>query len=242
MSSGARWGAWATLGWSVAIMAAFALVQFAVFRFHLAAAVAAGADAGSAARRLSYDGDVIAAATLVTALLGVPLVVGVMKLKRGSRLADYLPLHPPARRVLLGWLGVTAVALAASDLASWLLGRPLVPEVMQAVYASADRPLLLVAALVLAAPLFEEVLFRGFLLAGLVRSRLGPAGSVALSAAAWAALHLQYDWYGITTIVVFGLLLGAARVHAGTVLVPLVLHAGANALATLETALLAGTG
>ena len=238
MTGGVRWGAWATLGWSAVIMAAFALAQFAVFRLYLAGVVENGGDQVEAARRLQYDGDIVAAATLAAALLGVPLVLGIMKLKRGARVADYLPLQAPAPRVLLGWLGVTVLAIAVSDLTSWLTDRPIVPEVMQQIYVSADARLLLWAALVLAAPLFEEVLFRGFLLAGLVRSPLGPAGAVALSAAAWAALHLQYDAYGIATIVVFGVLLGAARVHSGTLLVPLLLHALANAFATLETAVL----
>lgn len=235
MTDGARWGAWATLGWSVVIMAAFALAQLAVARVYLELVDSGGQEA----RALVYDGDLVALATLATALLGVPLVLGVMKLKRGARLADYLPLHAPPRRVLLGWLGLMALAIAASDLTSWLSDRAIVPQFMRQVYASADRPVLLVAALVLAAPLFEEVLFRGFMLGGLARSRIGAAGAVALTAAAWAALHLQYDWYGVVTIVVFGVLLGAARVHAGTLLVPLLLHALANGFATLEAIVLA---
>lgn len=242
MSDGARWGAWATLGWTLAITAAFVLVQFGVFRFYLSSTLGAGAEIGQAALRLQYDGDVIAAATLATALLGVPLILGVMKLKRGARLADYLPLHAPAGRVLLGWVGVTLLAIAASDLTSWLSERPIVPEFMHRVYASADALPLLWAALVLAAPLFEETLFRGFMLGGLVRSPLGTAGAIALTSFAWAGLHLQYDWYGIATIVAFGVLLGAARVHTGSLMVPLLLHALANAVATLETVVLANGG
>lgn len=231
----ARWGAWATLGWSLAIMAVFVLVQLAVLRLYLAArggAVPAGPG-------LEYDGDLLGAATLATALLGVPLIVGIVKLKRGARLADYLPLRPPRARVLLGWIAVTLLAIAASDLATWLMGRPIVPEFMRQVYGSAAALPWLWAALVLAAPLFEETLFRGFMFAGLVRSPLGIPGAVALTALAWAALHLQYDAYGIATILAFGLLLGAARVHTGSLLTPLLLHALANAIATLEAALLA---
>jgi len=57
-------------------------------------------------------------------------------------------------------------------------------------------PLFGIAAVVFA-PLFEEGFFRGFLFVGFKQSRLGSFGTILITSAAWAALHIQYDLYGI---------------------------------------------
>lgn len=201
-----------------------------------------GADLAQEARRLQYDGDVLALATLLTAFLCVPLIIGIAKLKRGSRLADYLPLVWPAPRVLGFWLLVLVLFIAASDLMSWLTGHPIVPEFMTEAYASADSKLLLWAGIAVGAPLLEELFFRGFLYAGLAPSRLGAAGAVVCTALFWALVHVQYDWYGVTTIFVIGLLLGLARAKTGTLVIPLLLHVAANSFAVAQTAVFLGAG
>jgi hypothetical protein len=85
------------------------------------------------------------------------------------------------------------------------------------------------------APVFEELFFRGFLLAGFASSFLRPAGAVLVTSASWALIHLQYDLYGMVTIFVLGLLLGAARLASGSVLLTIGLHAFSNLLSTVET-------
>jgi membrane protease YdiL (CAAX protease family) len=54
----------------------------------------------------------------------------------------------------------------------------------------------------------------------------------------WAAIHLQYDAYGIVTVFILGLLLGVARAQGGTLLLPLAMHSAANLAAAVETAAL----
>jgi membrane protease YdiL (CAAX protease family) len=61
-----------------------------------------------------------------------------------------------------------------------------------------------------------------------------------ISAALWAGSHLQYDFYNIVAIFLTGLLLAAARIKTGSVVPCLVMHALGNAIATVETALVAG--
>jgi len=85
-----------------------------------------------------------------------------------------------------------------------------------------------------AAPLGEETLFRGFFFQGLLRSRLGAPGAIALSSLFWALIHVQYDAYGIATIFVTGLFLGYARLKTQSLYVPIFLHSLNNLGATLE--------
>lgn len=140
------------------------------------------------------------------------------------------------RALLLGALGMAAF-VAASDGLTLALGRAVVPPFMAAAYASARVPLLLLAALVVAAPLVEELFFRGFLLGALRSLGVAPALVVLLPAMLWAVIHVHYDLYGITTVFVMGLLLGGARLLSGSLLPPILMHAVANAIAFVEAAL-----
>lgn len=182
------------------------------------------------------NGVLLSIATLLTASLCVPLILGIAKLKRGSRLRDYLAFRPVPLRTLGQWLGITALFLLASDTLTWALGRPVVPEFMKSAYASADPAWLLWLAFVLGAPLFEEIFFRGFLFKGL-EGPIKPWGAIVATSAVWSAIHVQYDLYGIGTIFVIGLLLGAARRRTGSIFAPLAMHAFANLVACTQVSL-----
>ena len=86
--------------------------------------------------------------------------------------------------------------------------------------------------------MFEEVFFRGFLYGGLSTSAIGPIGAIIVTSAAWAAIHVQYGLYELITIFLFGLILGGARMHCRSLLVPFALHSVNNFAATLEAALM----
>ena len=85
-------------------------------------------------------------------------------------------------------------------------------------------------------------MFRGFLLEGFRRSRLGPAGAVLLTSLIWTVLHAQYGLYELTHIFLLGIILGAARLSTGSVKVPMALHAVVNLIATIETHLAMSAG
>ena len=126
-----------------------------------------------------------------------------------------------------------AVLLAASDIASVLSGRPLVPPFVLSLYRTAWLPGLVFAFVVLA-PVGEETLFRGFVYKGIAASRAGPIGAIVISAAAWALLHAQYDWFGIATIAAAGVYLGTVRLLTGSLFLTMLLHAIQNTVGTVE--------
>ena len=184
------------------------------------------------------DGYLLSLATFVTTVVCCGLVVGVIKLKKGSTLIEYLCIRPVSLGTMLKWIGLLAGFMVLSDLITTSLGRPIVPDFMSRAYATASPVWTIWIALILAAPLFEEIFFRGVLFKGLESSFLGPIGAVLVTAGLWAAIHIQYDAYEIATILCLGLLLGTARVFTGSLLVPLGLHAFANFVATTEAAVL----
>ena len=182
------------------------------------------------------DGFLISVATFFTTVICTSLVIGIIKLKGHTVLKDYLGLRPVAGKTLLKWIGVLVVFVALSDSLTIALGRPVTPEFMLSTYSSAQPLWMFWLALVVCAPLFEEIFFRGFLHKGLAGSFLRPAGAIIATAILWALIHLQYDFYGMATIGVAGLLLGTARVHTGSLLTPMLLHALMNVVATSQAA------
>ena len=105
------------------------------------------------------------------------------------------------------------------------------------IYSTAPSKHLLWIALVVAGPVSEEVFFRGFLFYGILNTNLGPIGAVVLSSLIWASLHIQYDLYGMATVLVLGLLFGYARLRTNSVYIPIAMHALMNVIAAMEVML-----
>ena len=95
---------------------------------------------------------------------------------------------------------------------------------LSSLFAQAERPLWICALAILAAPLFEEFLFRGLIFKGLQRST-GPALAALGSAALFALIHPP-----ISVIPVFGLGIAAALSfrRSGFLLAPIITHAVYN--------------
>jgi len=236
----AAWGLLGTLLWGALIALGFIVVQVAAAFTH----VKANNPSASAEELLKLleaaagTGSILSIATVASTIVGCSLTAGAIKLKKGSVLGEYLCLRAVSARALLKWLGYVAVFIAVTDLFTVMIGRPVVAPFMRDIYATANPLWLLLLALIVAAPLFEEVFFRGFLFAGLQSSFLGSTGAILTTAVVWALIHIQYDAYGMVIVVLLGLLLGWARLASGSLYVPMSMHALSNLVATLETALL----
>jgi membrane protease YdiL (CAAX protease family) len=187
---------------------------------------------------MSSRGDVLSVAACVSAVAVGAASALLVWLRRGPSLADYLAL----RAVSGSTIALTALlALGLAVLGdAWLklLGRPLVhPSMRHALETSGNLLPLLGVAIVVAAPISEELLFRGFVYRGwLLRM---PSWLVALlTAVLWAALHVQYGPAELVTIVVWGLVLGELRRRTNSLWPPLFCHALLNLIACMETLLL----
>ena len=163
--------------------------------------------------------------------LGVVLLV---RLRQGPPLRAYLGLAAPRTKALLSWLALTLVFDALADALWYVNGRPIVTDYNLALYETAYFTPLFWLALIVAAPVFEEILFRGFLFEGVRASRLGGAGAVLLSTAAWTAVHTQYEYFELGVVFTLGLLLGAARLRSGSIYTSLAMHMLNNLVSAFE--------
>jgi hypothetical protein len=88
-------------------------------------------------------------------------------------------------------------------------------------------------ALVVGAPVSEEILFRGFLLSALAQSRLGFFGAAMVTTLAWTILHAGYSGIGLIEVFLAGLLFSWLLWRTGSLWVPLVCHGIYNGVVTI---------
>lgn len=231
------WGFWASTGFGILATIAWALFQWiaAILVFSWL-----GINAQSSAEEIkaaTSHGAMIAAATL-GAMPAAVAVIAIAARLRGCSITDYLALRWPSRGDLVLGLVMLAVIIPLGDFASWVTGRDIVPAFVIDAYKTALSSHALVSfilALVVAAPLMEELLFRGFLLPGYAASRLGPIGAIALTSIAWASMHIQYETFYVAQIFILGCAFGWLRLRSGSTLLTLILHGIVNAVAILQT-------
>jgi membrane protease YdiL (CAAX protease family) len=147
-----------------------------------------------------------------------------------------------------GWAIVIVVFIFVMQLAAGLLiaafnispeNVGVVENAMKALARDPAYPLIAVG-IILAAPLAEELTFRGQVFAALARTRLGFSGTTVLTSAAWAGLHIGEPVHAVALLFIMGLVLGFLLVRFGSLWVCFVCHAVWNGMFTLAV-LLAGS-
>ncbi len=78
-------------------------------------------------------------------------------------------------------------------------------------------------------------MFRGFLFRGWVRPGISGIVAIVVITLLWTAMHVQYDWFGMSQVFLIGLLLGWLRWRSGSTTLTLVLHVLANLESSIET-------
>ena len=232
------WGFWATMGLGALVAVADLATQYGVLFLWIVAKSSLARD--PTAQPQAGEGLLFALATCASMPVAVGLVWLFARLRKGMPVKEYLASKPVSWRGAVGWCAALVGLGMLFDGLRTLLHRPIVPEVMVQTYQTAGFPPLLWLAVVVAAPLGEETLFRGFLFKGILHSRLGGAGAVLLTALIWALLHRQYDLFDMANVFAAGLLFGYARLRTNSIYPCLLMHALMNLIATIQVATVVG--
>jgi uncharacterized protein len=226
-----RWGIWATLGWAILALVLSQVVAAAALVLVRPDAMLAGADL------LLKDGVAIAISNIPANVVQI-VVLALAARRPGWSAAEYLGLAWPKARAAVIAFAILVTSLLGYDAITHLLGRDIVTPFQVDTYRSAREagmlPLLWLA-LVIAAPVAEEIIFRGFLFRGWVRSERTAVPGVVLISALFAAIHPQYDWFGILQVFFIGLLLGFTRWRSGSTILTILMHVWINLWATAQT-------
>jgi uncharacterized protein len=219
--------------WGIASTLAFAVLAFVL-------GLAVGDDAMTAA--LGADPSRSAgAAVAVSLLVGNPVQIVTLALAvrmTGEDLLAYFAIDVPRRRDLIISVAGLAVVILVADLLTVAFGRELVPAFQLEIHRSAQAEGALLSlwfALIVVAPVGEELLFRGFLFRGFVREPRDALPGILAISLIWSLLHIQHDWFGVTLLFGIGVLFGYVRLYSGSTTLVILLHALLNLESVLET-------
>ena len=226
-------GFWATLGILLGIIILWMILQVAT---ELLCGLAANSMApGIASTPASgFTSISLSAIYILPGFIALSLVFVFCKIKNPS-IPEYLALRRLKFTKYIPWVLIFALFAVALDRFCHGTGRLLGPEILyQAVGSGRYQPLLFTAVL-LAAPVVEEVLFRGFAYRGLASTRFGPTPAIFITSLIWALIHaFQYDAVLLALIFVAGIVLGIVRMRLKSVYPTIVMHSVMNLIAMVQ--------
>ncbi|NIP25445.1 MAG: CPBP family intramembrane metalloprotease [Phycisphaerae bacterium] len=229
------WGFWATIGFSCIIVIVYLLaaIIFAVLFLIAAKILKPQLDIMEIGQSLDSNGLYLSLSTCATAPLVIGLSLLFAKIRKNITIKEYFSLNRKSWKQFAKWTLILLLYIVCADVATSVLGEPIVSDFMINAYQTAHFTPLLWLAFIIAAPLYEEVLFRGFMFKGIENSRAGPVAAVIITSLAWAALHVQYNFVIIVSIFTGGLILGWARIKTNSIYIPIAMHVIQNLLATI---------
>jgi tetratricopeptide (TPR) repeat protein len=223
---------------AIVLLVLFFSSFFVEFVFSFARAVSSAGQPAAAPSRLS-----LVFRTSGSLILQIMILAMIVRLN-GYPIAEYFRLRIPRLRD-----AVLAVAITGGYLVLYMASNfrnggivvlPAELEQYQSAAAAGVLPLLVIAVVVVA-PLGEELVYRGFVFRGLEASRFGALGAVIVSTVLWTALHLDRGIRALGSIVILGLLFGWFRVRSQSTLLTWILHAVTNLTVTAAVVLQIGS-
>jgi hypothetical protein len=224
------WGLLATPAWVV--------LAFLVGGLATILCYALPGDHRQQANLMGFDGVLLTIGVLASVPAEVAVLAGAAKLRRWLSLV-YLAINIPRRgEVIMAVACVMTVTIVFNALL-YITGHDIVTPFQIEVYRTAKEAgwlLGLLLAIVVFAPIGEEIAFRGFLYRGWAYPGRELLAIAAISLI-WAVMHIQYDWLGMAQIFVLGLLLGWFRWASGSTTLTILMHVLVNFEAMIETAI-----
>lgn len=133
-----------------------------------------------------------------------------------------LALNSCAPRRFFGWVAGPALFLFGLNLLEpWMDART--RAAIGTMALGLASPAIFFVAVAFAAPIVEELIFRGYAISGWME-RLRPWGAILASSALFTACHFQYGFTGLIFIFIFGVVLGVVRWRTGSVYPCIAIH------------------
>lgn len=185
---------------------------------------------------VASNGDTFTYQILLSGFVSIGLI-GVALKSCNLGLIDYFGLKKKNYSVLILLGIIIAIVVSCIDVAlihflSPKFGHPNDLDFQIAIYNSASNKPLYWLAVIMVAPLFEELFFRGLMFRVLLNTRLKATGTIQLTSIFWISLHSQYEYYYLAIMMLSGLIFGYSRHKTGSIIVPLVAHMCCNLIVT----------
>ncbi|CAA6826895.1 MAG: Unknown protein [uncultured Sulfurovum sp.] len=233
-SRGSIWGLWGTFLWGMVLLVAFFIGQVLPLFFYMLFQNIEITETSFdlLASNVSKDAFLLFLSAMGGMLLAVPVTFAIAKFKKGSILKEYFSLNGFKWKTLGFWILIFIVLEIAVGLLIEALGAKEIPNFMLNLeYPTLMDKVLLLIAVVIAAPIVEELVFRGFLLKGFSNTFMGVHGAIFLTSVLWASIHGQYEIDYLIAIFVIGVVFGYARIQTNSLFIPMIMHGLMNTLA-----------
>ena len=227
------WGFFGTIGLGVIAFIIYGLVQAAIIigsafsngTLSLESFASDPVELEKTLNNIIFNGDLLGLSGIPSTLVGVGIILLFVILKETLSIKQYLDLRLPQQpiKTFLKWIGAMVVIFVLIEVGTRFFGHE-PPEFMSRLYNSTNNKVMLWITVAVAAPIFEEFLFRGFLLEGLRHSFVGTTGAVLLTSGVFAIIHQQYGWFEIASIFVIGVIFAVAKLQTKSLYVPIAMH------------------
>nr|WP_315043532.1 CPBP family intramembrane glutamic endopeptidase [uncultured Moraxella sp.] len=180
----------------------------------------------------TQNGTIISLTALVTLLCVWLCIFFTIKFKKGN-VKQFLAIKGFGFKDFLGF-GVALILLnvVINGITVWLDREPML--FMDELAISANPLWLLIVAIVVIVPIYEELIFRGFIWSGLASSTLGVWGASVITSILFGLVHMQYEAVEMVMIFALAMLFSYARIRTGSLLLPIMLHMMNNGLAMAQ--------
>jgi len=224
---------WTGFGWSAMIVIAFFSAQLFVGMVY-------GIYVAITSPELIKNGEIALSGNFLAMLVLLSGAVGLLALtlisrNQGLTFDQELRLTKPKIHQLFGYsvLGILCSALGIVFFQS--INWTPEPDMLDMMIDGASNPLTWISVVIMA-PIFEEVLFRGYCYRVLYKTRAGVIGTLLIGNSIWMLLHAgQYDWLGMTFLFIVGLVFGFARWKTNNLVIPIAMHMVFNATSMTST-------
>lgn len=162
-------------------------------------------------------------------------VIVALKVRHSRQLFEYLGFRRISVSQFLQGASLLTLFIVVNEVLSQLFDRtPL--DFVDPLFASTDAKWLLVMVIVVVAPIYEELVFRGLIWSAIAEQfdrRRGIIIASIVSSLLFAAIHTQYDLFEMGAIFILALIFCYVRVKSNSLLLPMLLHILNNGVAML---------
>lgn len=177
-------------------------------------------------------GTVTSLSAMVTLFVIFAIIWLLIKINKAN-FGEFMAIRPFRWRYLFIFsILLLLLNLIIDGVTTWLDREPM--QFMDALILTANPLWLLILAVIVIVPIYEELIFRGFMWSGLVGTKLGVWGTAILTSVVFAVIHVQYGWVELLGIFALAMLFSYARLLSGSLLLPIILHIFNNGLAMWE--------
>lgn len=184
---------------------------------------------------LAMDGDFNSINYIVCFFIFTPFLLWLAKKRKNTTTWAYLGFDKlPNKAQMIKYTLIMVAYFVGAYVVSALFNIE-TPASMVELYNSTDYLILSFIAVVICAPIIEEIFFRGFLFKSWQASKLGVSGTIILTSILFTLIHTgQYDFSILAILFVFALILGFSRYQSGGIYLPIYLHFINNFYSSIE--------